>query len=100
MLITRWQAPLLPNIQQIKSMYLADGLKPSELRLEPGQKIKAHPQAFAELFTVVEGQVFVEIVGNRFLLRPGDRTLLASNTKYSVEAHSSLGCFCLYAQKV
>src|SRR5687768_11617272 len=98
MLVTRWQAPLVPDIRQIKALFEAEGLVPFEEKFSPGAAIVDHRHPFDEVRTVVQGEVLFDITGNKLLLRPGDRIVIPSNTKHSFisQGNEDLVCVCAH----
>lgn len=99
MLVTRWQAPMLPTRQQMALMLESEGLEPQEETLPIGSEISDHRHPFDEVRIVVSGQLRLDIAGNRLLLRSGDRILIPANTRHSKQADGDLPCVCLYAMK-
>ena len=99
MLITRWQAPIVPQIEQIKRMYEAEGLAPSLKEFEPDATINGQRHPFDEVITVAQGELHIDIAGNKFLLRPGDRVMIPSNTKYNFKVGASGQCRIMRASK-
>ena len=100
MIVRRWQAPLVPSIEQVKMMFVAEELEPSEELYPAGAEVTDHRHPFDEIRTVVEGELFVSIAGNQLLLRPGDRVEIPSNTKHSTKAHGDEECKCIVARRV
>lgn len=99
MIITRWQAPILPTIEQIKLLMSSEGYDFVEETLQMGVKVPEHRHAFVEVRYILKGQLLVSVSGNQFLLREGDRVEIAGNTKHW---HSNTGekeCICIVAQK-
>jgi quercetin dioxygenase-like cupin family protein len=99
MLVTRWQAPLVPNKQQIKMMFEAEGLTPYEEVFPPQTNIGDHRHPFDEVRMVAEGQLLLDIAGNRLLLRAGDKIIIPSNTRHSKQVEGAAPCVCICAQK-
>ncbi|MGE4133468.1 MAG: cupin domain-containing protein [Bdellovibrionales bacterium] len=99
MLVSRWQAPILPTPQQMALMLESEGLEPVEETIPSGGKVADHRHPFDEVRIVVSGQLRLDIGGNRMLLRPGDRVLIPANTRHSKEADGADACICLYAMK-
>lgn len=99
MLVSRWQAPMLPTRQQMALMLESEGLEPVEELIPQGQGVSDHRHPFDEVRIVVSGQLRLDIAGNRLLLRPGDRILIPANTRHSKQADGEETCLCLYAMK-
>lgn len=99
MIIRRWQAPVTPDIKQIKQMFQLEGLKPFTEDIPSDTEIKDRIFPFDEVRIIVSGELILEIAGNRVLLREGDRVLIPSNTKHTVTSHKGPS-LSLYARKV
>lgn len=98
MLVTRWQAPIVPDKRQILMMLEVEGLSPVE-ELFPSQTlIKDHRHPFDEVMVVAHGQMLLDINGNKLLLRAGDRILIPSNTKHSIRVEGDEECLCICAR--
>ena len=57
MIITRWQAPIVPSKQQVQMILESEGLEPFEEVYEPQTKIPDHRHPFAEVRIVVAGEI-------------------------------------------
>lgn len=99
MIITRWQAPMTPNAQQIKLMLEGEGLESFEESYLPNTKINIHRHPFTEVRIVVEGEIHFNISGNQFVLRPGDRVEIPANTKHSTVCQGNIPCLCICAHR-
>lgn len=99
MLISRWQAPLIPTRSQVHMILEDEGLEPYEESYEPKAKVGEHRHPFCEIRVVAEGELLFNISGNQFLLRPGDRVEIPANTKHSHVAQGDKACVCVCAQK-
>lgn len=99
MLVTRWQAAMVPTKQQIKLMFEAEGLTPFEEVFPPQSQIVDHRHPFDEVRMVAEGQLLLDIAGNRLLLRPGDKIVIPSNTRHAKQVDGSLPCVSICAHK-
>jgi quercetin dioxygenase-like cupin family protein len=99
MLVSRWQAPILPTKQQMVLMLVSEGLDPEEETIPNGGKAGDHRHPFDEVRIVVSGQLLLDIAGNRLLLRAGDRILIPANTRHSKQADGNEPCHCVYAMK-
>ncbi len=99
MIIQKWQAPVIPNINQIKKMFLLEGLQAFLEDLPENTKIKDRIFPFDEVRIIVSGELILEIVRNRVLLREGDRVMIPSNTAHSISTHKGPSQS-LYARKV
>ena len=100
MLVSRWQASLLPTKEQILLMYRLEGLKPVEETHPSGAEIAEHRHPFDEVRTVLEGELFVNVSGNKLMLRPGDRIVIPSNTRHSYTVQEGPDCVSLYANRI
>ncbi|OFZ19039.1 MAG: hypothetical protein A2Z20_09835 [Bdellovibrionales bacterium RBG_16_40_8] len=99
MIIHRWQAPIVPDKKQIRSLFEAEGLTPHEEAFPPDTTIDWHRHPFDEVRTVAQGEVVFDIAGNKLLLRAGDRIVIPSNTKHSFKTQGSTECVCIVASK-
>lgn len=99
MLVFRWQAPLVPDKNQIKTMFEAEGLEPFEESFPPKSSVEVHKHPFDEVRTVAEGEMLFDIAGNKLLLRAGDRIIIPSNTKHSFTIQGETACLCVCANK-
>lgn len=99
MLVSRWQAPVLPTRQQMALMLESEGLEPQEEVMPKGAHVIDRRNPFDEVRIVVSGQLRLDIAGNRLLLRAGDRILIPANTRHSKQADGDEECVCIYAMK-
>lgn len=100
MIVTRWQAQIVPSKEQVKMMFFAEGLEPLEEVYPVNGTVKEHRHPFDEIRMVVEGELFINVAGNQLLLRSGDRIEIPSNTKHETTARGSQDCVCVYASRV
>ena len=100
MLVTRWQAPRLPEKAQIYMMFEAEGLEPLEEILLSGQGIPDHRHPFDEVRMVASGQLLLDIAGNQMLLRAGDKVVIPANTRHSKRAEGPEDCVCICANQI
>jgi quercetin dioxygenase-like cupin family protein len=99
MVVTRWQAPVLPTPEQIKMIFTAEGLTPSEEVFEPNIVIKDHRHPFDEVRMVSSGTLFMNISGNQIMLRAGDRIDIPANTRHSISTNQTESCTCIVSQR-
>jgi quercetin dioxygenase-like cupin family protein len=99
MIVTRWQAPVIPTQEQINMIFAAEGLNPQEEVLAAQTKIPDHRHPFDEVRMVISGDLLMNISGNQILLRAGDRIDIPANTRHSKSASGSEPCVCVVAQK-
>lgn len=99
MIVSRWQAPLVPSKDQIKMMFLAEGLEPKEEVYPANGIVKEHRHPFDEVRMVVTGELFINIAGNQLLLRAGDRIEIPSNTRHETTARGDSDCVCIQAPR-
>ena len=100
MLITRWQAPILPQLEQIKKIYELEALQPEVLHLQANDTLPEQRHPFDEVLMVAEGELLVSITDNQFLLRAGDRIHIPSNTRCVLKPGTgSPKCVCVRASK-
>jgi quercetin dioxygenase-like cupin family protein len=99
MVVTRWQAPVLPTPEQIKMIFEAEGLSPAEEVLDPKVVIPDHRHPFDEIRIVMSGTLFMNISGNQILLRAGDRIDIPANTRHSKSTQGEQSCVCIIASR-
>jgi quercetin dioxygenase-like cupin family protein len=99
MIVTRWQAPVLPSAEQVKMIFEGEGLAPIEETLPPKAVISDHRHPFDEVRMVISGALLMNISGNQILLRAGDRIHIPANTRHSKSANGDETCVCVVAQK-
>lgn len=100
MLITRWQAPQLPSIEQIKIIFRAEDLEARQEEYAPGEEVSDHRHKFDEVRMVVSGSLGINVAGNQLVLHPGDKIEIPSNTRHSTKNISSNEhCVCIFAQR-
>lgn len=99
MIITRWQAPLVPNKEQVYMILESEGLEPFDELYAPQTKIPDHRHPFAEVRIIVSGEMIFNVSGNQFVLRPGDRLEIPANTKHSHVSQGATPCLCVCAQR-
>ena len=99
MIVTRWQAPVLPALEHIKLIFEEEGLSWAEETFPPGTVIPNHRHPFDEVRIVVSGALFLNIAGNQLLLRTGDRIDIPANTRHSKSVEGSEPCFCIVASR-
>ncbi len=100
MIVRRWQAPIVPTLDQIKIMFVAEELEPYEEVYPAKAVIEEHRHPFDEIRMVYEGELFVNISGNQLLLRPGDRIEIPSNTKHLTKVNGDEPCKCVCARRL
>lgn len=99
MIIKRWQAPITPDIKQIRQMFYLEGMQPQEETFEDGQEAIDRKFPFDEVRIIVSGEMILNVVGNKVLLKEGDRVMIPSNTKHSLSCHKG-PAISLYASKI
>jgi quercetin dioxygenase-like cupin family protein len=99
MLVTRWQAQLVPSKEQVKMIFVAEGLEPKEETYPANGKVVEHRHPFDEVRMVVSGEMLMNISGNQLLLRAGDRIEIPSNTRHETVARGDEDCFCIFASR-
>lgn len=100
MIVTRWQAPLVPELKQIKMMFEAEGLEPYEEVVNKADDVPDHRHPFDEVRMVASGELMLNVAGNKLLLRAGDKIIIPSNTKHSKKVGSqSEACVCICAHR-
>ena len=99
MIITRWQAPIVPSKQKLHIILESEGLEPFDEIYQPQEKVQDHRHPFAEVRIIVAGEMIFNVSGNQFVLRPGDRLEIPANTKHSHVAQGTTDCVCVCAQR-
>lgn len=99
MIVTRWQAAVVPSEEQIKMMFAAEGLEPYEEVYPVQASVADHRHPFDEVRMVVSGSMLLNIAGNQLLLRAGDRIDIPSNTRHSKKAEGNEPCVCVVAKR-
>ena len=100
MIVTRWQASVLPTAEQVKMIFQSEGLNPQEDILPLQGRPRDHRYPFDEVRMVLSGTLLLNVAGNQVLLRAGDRVTIPSNTRHSKTAGGQDICVCLVASKV
>ena len=93
MIIRRWLAPLVPNKEQIESLFEKDDLEYFEENFPHGTKISKHRHPFDEIRMIIKGELLYNISGNKILLRAGDKIVIPSNTLHSKMVLKDETCF-------
>jgi len=99
MIVTRWQAPVMPTLEQIKMIFASEGISPEEERLSPSTVIPDHRHPFDEIRIVMSGSLLMNISGNQILLREGDRIDIPANTRHSYSTQGDSPCVCIVASR-
>ncbi len=99
MLVRRWQAEAAPTHEIIRSAFENDDLQSEMETLEPGDYQTDHRHPFEEVRQIMEGQLLLNISGNKLLLRPGDRIEIPANTRHSVKCDGGARCISLIAYR-
>lgn len=97
MLVSRWQAPIVPTAEQVKMMFQMEGLEAQEEVFAPQGVVKEHKHPFDEIRMVVRGELRINVAGNHLLLRPGDRIEISSNTRHEKSVNGNEECVCVVA---
>ncbi|MES3038943.1 MAG: cupin domain-containing protein [Bdellovibrionota bacterium] len=92
MIITRWQAPTFPSIDQAKIIFENEGLEPKLESYEANTKIREQKNPFGESRWILSGEMLYNIGGNQFVLRQGDRLEIPANTKHSFGVFGTVPC--------
>ncbi len=100
MLISRWQAPVTPTKDHVLLLLEQEGLEGVEENLSGKEKISEHRHPFTEVRILIQGEMLLNVNGNQFLIRPGDRIEIPANTKHWFQPHGHEHCVCICAQRV
>ncbi len=99
MLITRWQAPIVPKLEQINKWFENEGLEPRKIVINPKEVFEDIRNPFDDVMMIAEGQLILNIAGNKLLLREGDKIVIPSNTKHTKETSGDAVCIYVSALK-
>jgi len=99
MIVQRWQAPRPLSKKQATLILEAEGLEAFEETFTPNMSIKDHRHPFDEIRFVIEGELMMDVNGNKLLLRSGDRILIPANTKHNKKYEGSETCLCIVAHR-
>ena len=99
MIVSRWKAPTVPTMEQVKMFFEAEGLEWREESANPGDAVTEHRHPFDEVRMVVTGQMFFNVAGNQLMVRAGDRIEIPSNTRHEMRAEGSEPCVCVVASR-
>ena len=99
MIVTRWQAPVVPDESQARYLFEGEGLTPKPEVLEAGTEIPDHRHPFDEIRMVVSGELMLNVAGTKLLLRAGDRIMIPANTKHSKKVEGTEPCRCICADR-
>ncbi len=100
MKITRWTAQLDPKKEIILQLFQAEGLDGTEITVEPGRKMSNMRTNMRETIQVLNGELIFNLSGTQFVLRPGDKLEMASNTNYSYSNLKNESCLFLTAHMI
>ncbi len=100
MVITRWQAPSVPSLEQMQMLFKVEGLDPKLETYQANSEIKEHRHPLDEIRMVVSGTLLVNVSGTKLLLRAGDRIEIPSNTKHATKAEGDEDCVSIYANRI
>ena len=99
MIVTRWLAPLVPKPEQMHKWFEKEGLTASKECLKANSHFKNLRHPFDNIILVAEGELLLNVTGNKILLRPGDKVVIPSNTKFSKQVNGEKDCLLLIARK-
>ncbi len=100
MIFNRWQAPIIPSLDQVKMIFQAEGLV-SNTEIIPAQsQVQEHRHPFDEVRMVVSGELNFIISGNPVQMKPGDKIWIPSNTKHEMRNMGSEPCVSVTASRV
>jgi quercetin dioxygenase-like cupin family protein len=99
MIVTRWQAPAMPTLEQVKMIFAAEGMTAEDENLSPNTLIPDHRHPFDEIRIVMSGALLMNISGNQILLRAGDRIDIPANTRHAYSTQGEEACVCILASR-
>ena len=100
MVIRRWGAPTLPTKDQVFQIFENEELEPFLEVLEKNHRVEAHKHPLDEVRMLIQGELLVDISGNKVLLRVGDRIDIPSNTTHSKQVQGDKDCISVCAHKL
>jgi len=80
-------------------IFLAEDLTPKEEVLTHEHTYPEHRHPFDEVRMIIEGELSMNISGNRLLLRAGDKIIIPANTKHSQSVAEGQVCKTLVANR-
>jgi quercetin dioxygenase-like cupin family protein len=99
MIVSRWKAPTVPTMEQIKMFFESEGLEGREEVAQPGNTFTEHRHPFDEVRMVVTGQMFFNVAGNQLMVHAGDRIEIPSNTRHEMRTEGNEPCVCVVANR-
>lgn len=100
MKITRWTAEIPVNKDIIIKLFEAEGLEPRPFHIKSGAKLANQRTHLTEIIQIAEGELIFNLSGTQFVLRPGDKLEMPSNTAYSFSNIKNEDSIIYSAQKI
>ncbi len=83
--IVRWTKPKKPTLGDLQKMLEAEGLEFEMYSDRPGTKYGRHKHPFDDFIVIVAGKMKIKTDKQEWLMKPGDRLDLPSNTSHTAE---------------
>ncbi len=101
MRLTRWNKETLPSLEALRSALMGEGLSPTEWVDAPGTVYPVQTNESLMVRWVLRGELRVGLPesGEEFVLGPGDRLDLASNTPHWMDVSGAIPVMYLSATK-
>ncbi|MBP1691825.1 MAG: Cupin domain protein [Bacteroidetes bacterium] len=83
--VVRWNKPKKPALADLQKILEAEGLEYELYSDTPGTKYGRHKHPFDDFIVIVSGKMKIITDAQEWLMKPGDRLNLPSNTSHSAE---------------
>jgi len=83
--VVRWNKPKKPALADLQKLLEAEGLEYELYSDTPGTKYGRHKHPFDDFIVIVSGKMKIITDTQEWLMKPGDRLNLPSNTSHSAE---------------
>ncbi len=83
--VVRWNKPKKPALADLQKLLQAEGLEYELYSDSPGTKYGRHKHPFDDFIVIVSGKMKIITDSQEWLMKPGDRLNLPSNTAHSAE---------------
>lgn len=100
MKLVHWNGPALPTEEEAEAKLHKEGYTSFKWYDVPGVTYPPHRHAKDECLWVLRGELVVEIEGQEFHLKPGDRFYLPAKTSHTARVPNSASVTYLVGQKI
>jgi quercetin dioxygenase-like cupin family protein len=83
--VIRWIGAKRPSLEELQAMLRNEGLESEVYSDPPGMKYGRHKHPFDDFVVIVSGRMRIATDTHEWILKPGDRLDLPSNTSHSAE---------------